>query len=105
MFIYCIVNRATLKIYIGQHKGVNLQKYLRQKLSHAAHGISKQSHLYSAMRKHPKQVWSIHPLISDLQTREDCDYWEKVLIRALNARNVEVGYNIGVGGESAPVGN
>lgn len=98
MFIYCIVNSETLKIYIGQHKGSNLQKYLQTKFSDARKGRSGSSHLFNAMRKYSKSVWSIHPLIPNLQTREECDYWEKVLINALNSQHHRVGYNIKAGG-------
>jgi len=99
MFIYVIVCSETLKIYIGQHKGNNLQKYLQTKQSNARRNSGTRSHLFAAMRKHPKDSWSIHPLVSDLQTREECDYWEKLLIKALKAQHPEVGYNICRGGE------
>ncbi len=100
MFIYVIVNSETLKIYVGQHKGNDLGKYLSRKFWDANHHTSgTRSHLYASMRKHPREVWSIHPLISGLQTREECDYWERLLIKALNAQNPEVGYNICDGGE------
>jgi hypothetical protein len=99
MFIYVIVNSATLKIYIGQHKGNSLKQYLQRKLSAAAHLEASGSYLFASMRKHPKDVWSIHPLVSDLQTREECNHWEKLLIKALNVQNPKVGYNICDGGE------
>jgi hypothetical protein len=99
MFVYVIVNSETLKIYIGQHKGNNLRKYLQDKFADAKYRQNKRSHLYAAIRKYDRSVWSIHPLISDLSTREECDYWEKTLIEALNAQNPEVGYNICRGGE------
>jgi hypothetical protein len=99
MFVYGIVNSETLKIYIGQHKGTNLRQYLQQKLSEARRGFSGKSHLYASMRKHPRESWSIHSLISGIQTREECDYWEKVLIKSLNAQHPEIGYNICRGGE------
>lgn len=99
MFIYVIVNSETLKIYIGQHKGTNLRQYLQQKWSEAKRGFAGRSHLYASMRKHSRQSWSIHPLILDLQTREECNYWERLLIKALNSQNPEVGYNICRGGE------
>lgn len=105
MFVYVIVNSETLKIYVGQHKGANLQKYLKQKISHARHGVAAGSRLYNSMRKYPKDVWSISPLISDLVTRQDCDDWEQILIKALNTQNPEVGYNICPGGEGAGYGN
>ena len=31
MFVYVIVNNESLKIYIGQHKGDDLGKYLSKK--------------------------------------------------------------------------
>ena len=99
MFVYVIVNSETLKLYVGQHKGKNLRQYLQEKLSEARHGFSGRSHVYSSMRRHSKEVWSIHPLISDLQTREECDHWERVLIKALKSQHPDVGYNICRGGE------
>jgi hypothetical protein len=99
MFVYVIVCSETLKIYVGQHKGSDLRQYLQQKWSEARRGISTRSRLYSSMRKHPRATWSIHPLISNLTTREECDRWEKMLIVALNAQHPDVGYNICRGGE------
>lgn len=99
MFVYVIVNSETLKIYIGQHKGTNLRKYLQTKLSDAVKGRGGSSHLYASMRKHSKDAWSIWPLISDLKSREECDHWERVLIEALNSQHSSVGYNICRGGE------
>lgn len=99
MFVYVIVNSETLKIYIGQHKGTNLRQYLQQKLSEARHRISARSILYASMRKHPKEVWSIHALVSDLQTRAECDAWERHYIKVLKTQHSDVGYNICRGGE------
>src|SRR5579864_1810050 len=100
MFIYVIVCSETLKIYIGQHKGINLNWYLTRKFWDANHHTSgSRSRIYASMRKHPRDSWSIHPLLSDLQTREECDYWEKWFIKVLHARHPDVGYNIAVGGD------
>jgi hypothetical protein len=99
MYVYVIVNLETLKIYIGQHKGHNLRKYLQTKLSDAKRQLNRRSYLFNAMRKHHPGLWSIHPLISDLQTRQECDYWEKLLIKALKTQHPDVGYNICDGGE------
>lgn len=99
MFIYVIVCNESLKLYVGQHKGNSLQKYLQTKLSDAKHHRGGSSHLFNAMRMHPKAAWSIHSLISDLQTREECDHWEKTLIKALKTQHPDVGYNICRGGE------
>jgi group I intron endonuclease len=99
MYIYVITNSATGKIYIGQHKGNNLKKYLQTKLSDAAKFRGGKSRLYNSMRKHPKEVWSIEPLISDIQTKPELDRWERLLIALFDTRNPEVGYNICKGGE------
>jgi group I intron endonuclease len=99
MFIYVIVCSETLKIYIGQHKGNSLQKYLQTKLSDAKHRRGGRSHLFGAMRMHPSDAWSIHPLVQGVETRQALDEMEKHFIRALNTQNSEVGYNICRGGE------
>ena len=100
MFIYLIVNRETGKYYVGQHKGKSLRKYLQQKFHHAQSGISKGSHLFASMRKHPDQkVWSIHALRSDITDRAELDQTEKDFIAFLRATDPEYGYNICLGGE------
>src|SRR5271157_1186526 len=99
MFIYLIVNCATGKYYVGQHKGNNLKKYLQDKLSHAKHKRSGSSHLFNSMRKHPKDAWSIHALLSDVQTRAELDQHEKDFIAFLRSQDLEYGYNICRGGE------
>lgn len=98
MFIYVIRNSATGKIYIGQHKGVNLKQYLQKKLYAAIKGLGGKSHLFSSMRKHPREVWSIEPLM-EADTREKLNRLETLLIALYDTRNPEVGYNICKGGE------
>jgi hypothetical protein len=97
MFIYVITNSATGKVYIGQHKGSNLKKYLQDKLSHSRHNTGS-SHLFNSMRKHPKEVWSIAPLM-EFETKAEIDVWETRLIALYDTRNPEIGYNICHGGE------
>jgi hypothetical protein len=99
MFVYLIVCSETLKIYIGQHKGDNLRQYLQQKLSEANRGFSGRSHLYSAMRAHPRESWSIHPLVSGIENKKELDETEQLLIYALKSQHPNVGYNICDGGE------
>ena len=98
MFIYLIVNHETGKYYVGQHKGNNLKHYLQQKLYEAWHHNGR-SYLYASMRKHSRDVWSIHALRSDIQTREELDETERDFIRFLKSQNPEYGYNICRGGE------
>ena len=99
MFIYLIVNSETLKMYVGQHKGSNLRQYLQQKLSEARRGFGGRSRLYASMRKHPREAWSIWPLVSGIETRAELDEVEKHFIRVLKAQHPDVGYNICEGGE------
>src|SRR5208337_1334104 len=99
MFIYLIVNRATGKYYVGQHKGNSLKKYLQTKFSDAKHQKNGSSHLFNSMRKHPKEAWSIHALLSDVRTRPELDQHERDFIAFLRSRDPEHSYNICRGGE------
>ncbi len=99
MFIYLIVNHITGKYYVGQHKGQNLKKYLTSKLWDAEHQRNGQSYLYASMRKHGRFAWSIHALLSNIQTKVELDKCEKDFIEFLRSRDPEYGYNICKGGE------
>jgi hypothetical protein len=99
MFIYMIVNHVTGKYYVGQHKGANLRQYLQQKFYEARKRLSAKSHLYASIRKHGRDAFSIHALLSDVQTKSELDQHEKDFIAFLRARDPEFGYNICKGGE------
>ncbi len=99
MFIYLIVNRVTGKYYVGQHKGSNLRKYLQTKLSDAFKGRGGRSRLYASIRKHGREAFTIHALLSDVQTRAELDAYEKDFIAVLRSQDPEYGYNICRGGE------
>lgn len=99
MYIYLIVNHVTGKYYVGQHKGNNLERYFQKKFSLARHAKGS-SHLFNSMRKHPLPCdWSIHALLSDIQTRSELDQHEKDFISFLRSQDPEYGYNICRGGE------
>jgi hypothetical protein len=99
MYIYLIVNHVTGKYYVGQHKGINLKKYLQKKFWAAKHQLYGSSHLFNSMRKHPKEAWSIHALLSDVQTKIELDQYERDFITFLKSQDPEYGYNICRGGE------
>jgi hypothetical protein len=99
MFVYVIVCSESLKLYVGQHKGPDLGKYFAQKWFDAHRYSGKRSHLYAALRKHPRESWSIHPLISGIEDKKELDEWERMLIYALKSQHPDVGYNICDGGE------
>jgi|GEM_PF-3015303 len=99
MFIYLIVNRITGKYYVGQHKGLDLKRYFQKKFSQARNNRGS-SHLFNSMRKHPLPCdWSIHALLSDVQTKPELDQYEKDFIAFLRSQDPEYGYNICRGGE------
>jgi group I intron endonuclease len=100
MYIYLIVNHVTGKYYVGQHKGADLRKYLQQKFGHAKRNEGKGgSYLYASMRKHGREAFTIHALLSDIQTRPELDAYEKDFIAFLKSQDPEYGYNICRGGE------
>ena len=100
MFIYVIVCSETLKLYVGQHKKPDLGKYLSRKFWDANnHTSGTRSYLYHAMRKHPRESWSIHPLASGIESREELDALEQHFIRVLKTQHPDVGYNLCRGGE------
>jgi hypothetical protein len=99
MFIYVIVCRESLKLYIGQHKGQDLGKYLSKKFYDATRCSGGRSYLYAAMRKHPRKTWSIWPLVSGIEDRAELNALEQHYIRVLKSQHEDVGYNICRGGE------
>jgi group I intron endonuclease len=99
MFIYLIVNHITGKYYVGQHKGGNLKKYLTSKIWDALHSRNLRSYLYASIRKHGAENFSIHALLSDIQTKTELDQKEKDFISFLKSQDPDYGYNICRGGE------
>src|SRR5208283_3371701 len=58
------------------------------------------SRLFNAMREHTDHaIWSIHALLSDIQTRPELDAYERDFIAFLRSQDPEYGYNICRGGE------
>ncbi len=98
MFVYIIINSANQKYYIGKTVNKNLDYYLSRQLWCAYNpdkSRTSKPHLFNAMRKYPRECWSIAPLVQ-LQTEEDLLAAEKFLIEIFGARRY--GYNICVGG-------
>jgi len=99
MFIYLIVNHVTGKYYVGQHKGTDLKKYLQKKFWAAKHQLYGSSHLFNSIRKHGREAFTIHALLSDVQTKPELDAYERDFIAFLRSQDPEYGYNICRGGE------
>ena len=100
MFVYVIVNRENLKIYVGKTISTNLNLYFQKKLWDAEHPEKSRgrSHLFSAIRTHGRHNFSIYPLMQH-STNDDLCYWERHFIKTLNTQHPDVGYNICDGGE------
>jgi hypothetical protein len=99
MFVYVIVNCDNFKIYVGKTINSDLKAYLRRKIWSAQTGrYNGRSHLFHAMQKHSSTVWSIHSLFEGRTNKELCGH-ETLLIKALNSRHPDIGYNICAGGE------
>src|ERR1700676_2348923 len=100
MVIYVIVCSETLKLYVGQHnREDDLKDYFSKKFYDAHRKSGTRSHLFNAMKKYPRDSWSIHPLVSGIETKKELDETEQLLIYALKAQHPDVGYNICDGGE------
>jgi hypothetical protein len=61
MHIYCITNLVNGKIYIGQHKGDNLEKYLRRKKND-----KRCSRIYGAINKYGLENFKIQSLKQEI---------------------------------------
>lgn len=99
MYVYAITNTVNGKVYIGQHSGDDLQKYLDYN-THAAFLPSAVAHkpaLYRAIRKYGPESFEIKSLVVPVD-KDQMDALETFFIRVLDAQIPEIGYNISPGG-------
>jgi len=92
------------KIYIGQHTGVDLHKYLRRNICDALNGDVSKPYLYNAIRKYGADCFIIEPLVS-VKTQEQLDAKEIELIATYESTDPLIGYNVSSGGRGAGLGN
>lgn len=97
MFVYAISNNVNGKIYIGQHSGSCLKRYLRSNITEALRGKKGKAHLYAAIRKYGAGAFSIQAIVTPLD-KEQMDKLEVFFIRSLESMNPEIGYNLTAGG-------
>jgi group I intron endonuclease len=105
MFIYLITNRVNGKVYVGQHAGTNLKRYLRADYTRSLKSKTntRKPHLYNALRKYGESAFVIEPLIQlDLQdkslTKLLTDRLETYFIKVMNSQDKALGYNVAAGG-------
>lgn len=97
MHVYAIQNRVNDKIYVGQHAGDDLQRYLAHNIRHALANIGNKTYLYNAIRKYGGDAFSIRSLVQAVD-KDQLDSLEIFFIRTLETQNPEIGYNITAGG-------
>lgn len=100
MQVYVINNLANGKLYIGQHRGKDLQKYLKQKVADALGFRQKFSRLFNAIRKHGADNFTIG-CIHKCVDKAEMDSAEKAYIKLFGTQDPELGYNITAGGEGS----
>lgn len=103
VFVYVIVNDLNLKIYVGKTIKSDLQKYLRHKFTYSTRNRAQSSHLYAAIRKYGREHFHIYPLYEGTTNEEICAH-ERLLIKALDSQNPEIGYNLANGGDGGFIG-
>lgn len=99
-YVYLITNLVNGKIYVGQHYGKRtLDAYFRFNLQAAflPSCWNKKKILYSAVRKYGPENFALTILFQPSSLRQT-NRLERFLIRQLNARDPNVGYNIAEGG-------
>ncbi len=108
MYIYKITNRLNGNIYIGQHAGDDLHRYLRADVTRSRRSATntRKPHLYNALRKYDESAFTIEPLIRiDLQdnalTKLFADRLETYFIKVMNTQDKEIGYNVAAGGSGS----
>ncbi len=100
MHVYVITNTVNGKIYVGQHSGDNLQKYLNRRCNMALRGVTRTVLIDRAIRKYGRQAFVIQSLVNPID-KPQMDGLEKFFIRTFESRNPEIGYNITAGGGGA----
>lgn len=98
MFVYLVTNKVNGKKYVGQHSGLDLQKYWKKHAYRAlASPTDRVRAIYSAIRKYGLENFEIKPLVI-VGTKEDLNYYEIELIRVLKTK-APSGYNLTDGGD------
>jgi group I intron endonuclease len=94
MLIYLITNNINGKQYVGQ-TSQSFDKRWKRHLKPFRH--RRNSYLYNAICKYGVNNFSKDILV-EVSTKQEMDFYEIALIRALDLRNPDVGYNLTDGG-------
>lgn len=94
MLVYLVTNKINGKQYVGQ-TSQSLQKRWNRHKSPMNHRRS--SYLFNSICKYGADAFEIKSLVI-VETKQEMDYYERELIRILDLRNPEKGYNLTDGG-------
>jgi group I intron endonuclease len=94
MQIYIVTNKINGKQYVGQ-TSQSLDKRWKRHQKPFTH--RRPSYLYNAIQKYGIDNFEIETL-AFVKTKEDMDFYERELIKFLDLRNPEKGYNLTDGG-------
>jgi group I intron endonuclease len=92
-YIYCIRHRESGKKYVGQHKGVNVQKRWNQHKKKT----NDCPYIRNAIQKYGVEAFDF--FIICICFDEDCDVYEVEYIKSLNTLS-PIGYNLTTGGNN-----
>ncbi len=95
MIVYSITNKINGKMYVGQ-----TCRSLKVRWSSHTHSNACR-YLHNAIEKYRAENFEIEALVT-VQTKEEMDYYEREIIKFLDLRNPEKGYNLTDGGEGTP---
>src|ERR1700694_6194578 len=95
MFVYLITNTINDKRYVGQ-TSVPIERRWIQHRCEAKTGAG--LHLYKAIRKYGADSFEVIALVT-VDTKREADFYETELIKFLDLKNSEKGYNMTDGGE------
>jgi group I intron endonuclease len=94
MLIYLITNKINGKMYVGQTSQPFRKRWNRHK-SPMNHRRS--SYLFNAICKYGAENFNVETL-AIVETKQEMDFYEKELIKFLDLRNPDKGYNLTDGG-------
>ena len=94
MLVYLITNLIDNKRYVGQTSQPLITRWKRHQYPFPHR---RQSYLYNAIKKYGIENFSIEALVT-VHNKADMDFYESFLIRELDLRNPEKGYNLTDGG-------
>src|ERR1700676_239826 len=96
MLVYLATNKINGKMYVGQ-----TCQTLEKRWTGHRHPNNYKSHFHFAIKKHGAGSFEIETLVT-VQTKLEMDYYERELIKFLDLKNPDKGYNLTDGGEGSP---